>query len=139
MSSNNLPAYGVGQLEPAERYREGVPLTRSQTFDGYLRARNLIREEEEEVDFGKYLRGMVTGRWENADRERRAMSEGTDAVGGFLVPTILSGQIIDLVRNKTRVMEAGATLVPMESRKVDVARWEGDPTMAWHSERRSPL
>lgn len=31
-------------------------------------------------------------------------------------------------------MEAGATVVPMESRTLDVAKWTGDPSGAWHTE-----
>jgi HK97 family phage major capsid protein len=93
-----------------------------------------VRDEEDNLSLGKYLRGLATGQWENADAERRAMAEGAGAGGGFLVPTLLSAQIIDRVRNQTRVLQAGATVVPMENRTLDVARWEGDPAAAWHSE-----
>ena len=115
-------------------YREGKPLTREQTVEGYVRSRQLVREDEDQLDFGKYLRGMATGQWDNADAERRAMSEGSTSAGGFLVPTILSSQIVDMVRNQSRVLEAGATIVPMENRTLDVPKWVGDPTAAWHTE-----
>ena len=117
-----------------QTYREGVPLTRSQSVEGYVRSRRLVHEGEENLDLRKYLRGIATGDWQDADAERRAMSEGTNTAGGFLLPTILSSQIIDLVRNQTRVLQAGATIVPMENRTVDVAKWASDPTAAWHSE-----
>lgn len=125
-----------GLAGPPERlaYVPGAPLAKGQTFEGYTRARNLIDEDHDNLSLGKYLRGMATGNWDGAHKERMALSEGTDALGGFLVPTILSGRIIDMVRNKTRVMQAGASLVPMESRKLDVPKWVGDPTAAWHSE-----
>ena len=115
-------------------YSEGKPLTRSQSVEGYIRSRGLVREDEDHLDLRKYLRGLATGDWQGADRELRAMSEGVSASGGFLVPTILSSRIIDMVRNATRVIQAGATLVPMENRTLDVAKWAGDPTAAWHSE-----
>lgn len=125
---------GVGAPASTVSYREGKPLTRGQTVEGYVRARQLVRDGEDELDFGKYLRGMATGQWDNADAERRAMAEGTTSAGGFLVPTILSSQIIDLVRNQARVLQAGATIVPMENRTLDVPKWVGDPTAAWHTE-----
>lgn len=115
-------------------YRAGQPLTRGQSVEGYARARGLVREDEGHLSFGKYVRGIATGSWENADAERRAMAEGTTAAGGFLVPTLLSASIIDMVRNRTRVLQAGATLVPMENRTLDVPKWASDPAAAWHSE-----
>ncbi len=51
-----------------------------------------------------------------------------------MVPVLLAAQIIDLARNQTRVIEAGASLVPMPNQTVDVAKWTGDPSAAWHSE-----
>lgn len=127
-------APGSSRLADIPAYRAGVPLTRSQSVEGYIRSRGLIREEEEHLSLRKYLRGIATGDWRDADAERRAMSEGTASAGGYLLPTILSAQIVDMVRNQTRVLQAGATVVPMENRTLDVAKWTGDPTAAWHSE-----
>lgn len=118
-------------------YAEGKALTRSQTFGGYLQTRGLVRDSfggDEQLDLGKYLRGLATGDWTNADAERRAMSEGVQSAGGYAVPIQLLGQVIDLARSKTRVFEAGAQLVPMETQTVKVAKWAGDPSTAWHSE-----
>jgi HK97 family phage major capsid protein len=119
-----------------ERYAEGVPLTRSQTFEGYVRARNLASESDvrEPLDFGKYVRGMVTGNWRGADPEKRAMAEGTTTAGGYFIPTLVSSQIIDLARAKAVCMDMGAQIVPMENEKLNVAKWTGDPTAAWKSE-----
>lgn len=90
---------------------------------------------EEELDLGRYLAGLATGRWDSgSEGERRAMGEGVLASGGYRVPTILSGQIIDLARNETHVIEAGATILPMANRIVDIAKWASDPTSAWHTE-----
>jgi len=126
-----IPGYGSSR---SAEYREGKPLTDDQTVAGYVQARQLVRDEERELDLRKYLRGMVTGDWQNAEAERRAMVEGTTSAGGYLVPTLLSAQIVDLVRNQTRVMQAGATIIPMENSILNVAKWTGDPTAAWHTE-----
>lgn len=115
-------------------YEAARPLTRSQSFAGYAQARGMVREDEDQLDFRKYLRGLATGDWKGADAERRAMAEGTNAAGGFLVPTLLSAQMIDLARNSTQVLKAGATLVPMENRTLTVPKWLADPAAAWHTE-----
>lgn len=120
--------------EDSAAYRSGKPLTGEQTAEGYVRSRGLIYEDEDRLDFGRYLRGMATGNWDGAEHERRAMAEGAAGNGGYLVPTLLSAQIVDMVRNRARVLQAGATVVPMENRTLDVPKWTGDPTAAWHTE-----
>ena len=114
----------------------GRPLTRSQSMESYVRARSLPTDAETRapLDFDLYVRGLLTGEWDGAENERRAMSEGTTTAGGYLVPTLLSAQIIDLARAQSVVMQAGAQVVPMESQKVVVPKWTGDPTAAWRTE-----
>lgn len=117
-----------------EEYRDGVPLSDRQSFVGFAEARKLVREGEESLSLRKALRGIVLGDWDAAEPERRAMSESVLAGGGYLLPTVLSSQMIDLARNDARVMQAGARIFPMENRTVDVAKWVSDPSMAWHTE-----
>lgn len=117
-----------------DSYADGRPLTRSQSAAGFVRARGLIQHGDDELDLGRYLRGVVTGDWAGAAAEQRAMAEGTGSAGGFMVPVLLAAQLIDLARNQTRVLRAGASLVAMENQTVDVAKWTGDPSSAWHSE-----
>jgi HK97 family phage major capsid protein len=117
-----------------EEYRDGIPLTERQSFLGFAQARELVREGEEKLSLRKALRGVVLGDWDDAEAERRAMSESVLAGGGYLLPTVLSSQIIDLARNETRVMQAGARIFPMANKRVDVAKWLSDPSMAWHTE-----
>lgn len=115
-------------------YGEGRALQGAQTMAGFVRSQGHVRHGEENLSLGKYLRGMVTGSWKDAENERRAMAEGTLSSGGYLVPTILSSEIIDKARNQAAVLSAGARLFPMASQTVDVAKWTGDPTPGWHSE-----
>ncbi len=91
----------------------------------------------EGIDADKYLRGVLFNQWKGADRELQianTMSGASSTAGGALIPTVLQGQIIDLARAKTRVLEAGAQLVPMESRTVDVPTWTQDPTLSFRGE-----
>jgi len=86
------------------------------------------------LNLGRALRGVIMGDWNGADAERRAMAEGAGAGGGFLVPTILSSEIIDLARNAGRVFQAGARTVPMESQTEVVPRQITDPAASWRLE-----
>ena len=97
-------------------------------------ARGDIRPDERNMSFRKWVKGAVTGDWHDADMERRAMSEGVLAGGGFAVPTPLSTRIIDRARNAARVLQAGAQTVPMTSQTLKIARVAGDQTAAWHTE-----
>lgn len=81
---------------------------------------------------GAYVRGIVTGRWENA-QELRALAEGSTP-GSYLVPTPLAGWYIDLVRNQAQVIRAGAITVPMESATLKIARQTGDISSGWKAE-----
>jgi HK97 family phage major capsid protein len=87
-----------------------------------------------DLSVGKCLRGIVTGRWDNAEAERKAMTEGTLGSGGYLLPSPLSAQIIDKVRNAACVVRAGAITVPMDAASLAMARVTADPSCAWHSE-----
>lgn len=62
------------------------------------------------------------------------MSEGTQTAGGHLGPSPLSGQVIDLARNAMRVMQAGASFVPMSAQALKMARLTGEGSPAWHAE-----
>lgn len=109
--------FGVRALKPEERM--------SSLADGY---------STEPLSFGRFIRGLVLGDWRGAEAERRALAEGTDTAGGYLVPTQLSNRIIDLARNKTAVVQAGALTIPMGTNILDLAKVTGDPTAGWKAE-----
>jgi HK97 family phage major capsid protein len=85
------------------------------------------------ASFGKWLKGTIMGDWRGADEER-AMSIGTPSAGGYLVPTPLSLGIIDLARNQSRVLEAGAQTMVMEHETLRIARQLADPVATWRAE-----
>ncbi len=93
-----------------------------------------IYRSKEPLSMGKYIRGIVTGNWEGAENELRVMSIGTPSVGGYTVPAPLSAKIIDLARNQSRVFQAGAITVPMDSKTLSLARTLTDLTPAWKVE-----
>jgi HK97 family phage major capsid protein len=87
-----------------------------------------IKPEFENLSLGKMIRGQATGKWDNAEAERRALTESTGGAGGYLVNPILSAELIDLARNKSVVMRAGARVLPMTTSEVKLARVQTDPT-----------
>lgn len=90
------------------------------------------RGEYDGLSFGRILRALATGC--DNDLERRALSEGTDSAGGYTVPDILSTTLIDRMRAKSRVMQAGAGMVPLSSDKHSFAKLLTDPTAGWRAE-----
>ncbi len=85
------------------------------------------------ISLGRVVRGLATGRWDGAERERRAMSE-TLSAGGYLVPTPLADDVIDLARGYAVVFQAGARTVPMDSKTLSIAKVTADPTAQWLAE-----
>jgi HK97 family phage major capsid protein len=113
--------------------REPV-LTREQNVYDWLQQRGAFDGVEvEALSFDRYLRGIATGRWDDAPHER-ALAEATVGAGGALVPSPLSARVIDLARNRTVVLRAGATTVPMGSQTLALARLTSEGTPAWKTE-----
>ena len=124
-----------GRPDSSDQWRNGEGrgehrvhvLTREQRF-----ADHIEHAEQSEVSFGGYVRAMILGARNEA--ERRALSEGSDSAGGFTVATQMSAQIIDAMRAQTTVIRAGAKTVPMITDKLSIARLDSDPTATWHAE-----
>lgn len=112
--------------------RESFALRSNQSFESFVQERRDRGSPFESLSFGNYMRAMVLG--PRTDEEKRALSEGTDSAGGYTVPDILSGRLIDRARAASVVMKAGAQTVPLLSDKTYVARVAGDPVPAWRLE-----
>jgi HK97 family phage major capsid protein len=80
-----------------------------------------VNDGKEKFSFLKAARAIIYGNWEkNAPFERdvfaetskrRALSAGTDTAGGYLVPTEVSSEIIELLRAELVVKAAGARML----------------------------
>lgn len=84
------------------------------------------------ANFGDVIRGMALGT--SHPDIRAALTEGTDSAGGYTVPTILLAQIIDTMRARTTVIQAGAMTIPLDTLKTNIARLATDPVSAWRAE-----
>ena len=108
-------------------------LHRDQSVHDWLQARGAFDHAEEPLSFDRYLRGLATAKWDGAEHER-ALAEATVGAGGALVPSPLSARVIDLARNRTVVLRAGAQTVPMTSQTLALARLTSEGTPAWKTE-----
>jgi HK97 family phage major capsid protein len=61
----------------------------------------------------------------------RAMSTTS---GSAIVPTVWLGDVIDKARNLSAVLKAGAEIVPMDAKTVQIGRLTADPTAAFRTE-----
>lgn len=117
---------------------DGPTLAREQRMADWgaerLQRSDYSPEEAEHFSLGRMVRGMVTGNWRDAEVERRALGEGTTGAGGALTPEVLSLQVIDRIRAATRVLEAGALTVPLESDQHSIPRLAGGVTGTWKIE-----
>ena len=84
---------------------------------------------------GKILRAKLLGDPLGLnDSERRAMGEGVGGAGGWYVSPLVSGYIIDLARNATCVLKAGAWTLPMDSPELTLVKVLTDPSAYWVGE-----
>lgn len=58
----------------------------------------------------------------------------TTTSGSAVVPTVWAGDIIDRARNLAAVFQAGADLVPMDAKTVQIGRLTTDPSAAFRAE-----
>ena len=86
---------------------------------------------KENLDLGKYIRGMVSGDWTNAENERRAM---TTSGTGVLIPQALSAEIIDTARNISLFTASGVPVYPMPEGNMTIARVAKDPVFKFKAE-----
>ena len=114
-------------------YRSEEPvayaLEARQTMRSWAQAKD---HSHENVSAGAYLRALTTG--PKNDAERRALGGGTDAAGGFTVPTVTSSELIDLARAEMVLAQAGARIVPLTSDQTVIAKVASDPVPAWRVE-----
>ena len=115
----------LANIEKSNR-KSGLVLKASDSFADHFKT-----GDEPELSLAKSLRGYLTGEWDGAELERKAMA--SSALGAIL-PTPISNQIIDLARNASTVIRAGAVTVPMTTATLKLARMTGDVTAAWYAE-----
>ena len=118
---------GLSDLRPGEVRA----LRPNEKLADYVRIRS---GGSEPLSLGKAVRGMLIGEWKGAEAERRSMSESVGSLGGWLVPDSLSARVIDLARNQSVCLRAGALSFPMSGPEVTIGKLLSDPTAYWRAE-----
>lgn len=88
--------------------------------------------EDTPFSFGNFLRGAVNA-GPRSQEIQNALSSGSDATGGILVPTFLGNQLFDLMRAQQVCVQAGAQLVMIDG-TTKFARVTADPAVGWRAE-----
>lgn len=84
---------------------------------------NHYGSEEKEMNLGKYIRGMVTGKWDDAEFEKRALvSSGASS----LIPAPLFDRIIDKARNASIFTAANVPIAIMDTNNLRVVKIKED-------------
>lgn len=97
-------------------------------------AERFPRREGQPLNIARAIKGVITGNWNDADTERRAMAEGTLSAGGYTVPSELAAQWIDMARAKSVSIAAGAGTIPMGMATLRIAEIVGDVAPAFRPE-----
>lgn len=97
------------------------------------RMTDLAPAAEAPLSIGRVVKGIATGDWSGAEAEYRTMGSAA-GLGGYLIPQPLSANLLDLVRNNTAAIAAGASTIPMTAPTLKMVRVLNDPTAAWRTE-----
>ncbi len=109
----------------------GTVLRPEQRMTDWLKTTS-TRSQAEGLSFGAFARAIVQG--SRSPLERRALQESTGADGGYTVPEYVAANVIDVMRAKAQVIQAGASTVPMRSMTERIARLTSDPAATWKVE-----
>jgi len=125
------PDIGGSKVEPAMKFYNRSNLDELRTFIQSQDKLNIT----EPVSAGKFIRGLITGEWKDAEVERRVSSMTTVTSGsGWIIPELISAIMIPLALNKAQVFKAGAMTVPMESKTLLVPKIIEMPKTEWKGE-----
>lgn len=106
-TSNNSVVKGA--IYPGEKYKR----------DSY--------ENKSNLDFGKLVKGMVKGNWQDAENEREYISKNMTATGSIIIPDVLADEFIDVARTNSAIF-GNVPVVQMPNNNLTVAIQTGDPT-----------
>ena len=132
------PMLGEGRSADGQEQTPGSRFAREERAIGYTAGQRFrgvagLRSRGDGVSLGQFLRAVAVGP-RNAE-ERTALQTGSDAAGGYTVPTDLSSRLIDTLRAESVVNRAGAVVVPMnEAGNHSIAAVANDVVAGWRAE-----
>lgn len=88
-----------------------------------------------DVSVGDFVRGV--GNLNASPEARAVLNTGTDADGGYMVPSRLMGTVLEALVPASSVLQAGAGILPLEdfgAKSFTLAATDTVPTAAWRAE-----
>lgn len=122
--------------------------TRLKEVEGKVSKRKIdlpgVEDEKDEFSFFRAIKGITTGNWDGAGFEKeihentKDMSVGSDGAGGYLVPAQVLPGMIEMLKAKSTVISAGATVLEgLSGSPVEIPRQTGGATGYWVGENAS--
>lgn len=90
-------------------------------------------KNEEGLSLGKYVRGAITGNWDNAAKEMKEYRALTTSTGTVLIPKSLSAEILALLINNS-VIYGQVPIVDMPNGNLTIARVCKNPEVNFKNE-----
>lgn len=72
--------------------------------------------------------------WQSDNDVTKALSAGDATAGGFLVPTQVSDELIELLRPRSVIRKLGPTIVPMDTGVIEIPKITGGATASYIGE-----
>ena len=98
-----------------------------------------IEKSTERVSLVRWLRGLTFNIWKDADTEHKifkALGETLGTAGGFLVPTEVSTELIELLKAQAVMRQLpGVRVIRMSSNKLEMGRVNAGPAVTWGGEQ----
>ena len=103
------------------------------------------QDDKRRFSITKLLKGATFGEWDGADRERqhfekrhifhKALNEGSDVAGGYLVPEETTGEVIELLKAEAIARRVGMRIVPMSRSVLNIRKLASASTTSWGAEQ----
>lgn len=134
--------------EAQEKQAEEINVLKSKnvvSVPGLAEEKEKRKGTAEDFSFCKTAFAIATGNWDNAGFEKevidaartKALSQGTDADGGYIVPEEYVADIIELIRAETVLDKLGVTNINPTGAPVTIPRLAGGATAYWLAENAS--
>jgi len=127
-------------IKPDSRFYDPKEI-RIYNKDSLIELRNHIRGQgkllspNKELNAGKYFYGLISGDWRNAPNEFQLRALTTEAEsGGVFVPEEISSEIIFKALNKAKCVEAGISIVSMDSKTKVIPKQASEVETEWKKE-----
>lgn len=99
-----------------------------------------VQVTKENLSISKYFKGVILKDWTGADDEhaafKKALSTEDGTKGGVFVPTIMSGEVIELLKQKAVVQNIPGVryIRDMQTLSMEFNRVDAGPTISWGGE-----